>query len=117
VRLGLAPAIVSTVVLPRLTDRDAARLLLGGETFDGAHAADVGLVTMAVEPGEHGAAAARIAEQLAATPRQALSATKHVLTRSLVARIDRDGPEMTALSSRLFQSDVAQARMRRHRTR
>lgn len=116
VRLGLAPAIVSTVVLPRLSDRDASRLLLRGETFDGVHAAEIGLVTAAVPAGDHTTAAAQVAARLAAAPRQALTATKQVLTRAVIMRIDDDGPAMMALSARLFQSEEAQNRMRWYRT-
>lgn len=108
VRLGLAPAVISTVVLPRLTDRDAARLLLGGETFDGSHAARIGLVTTAVAAADLDAAVENMVERLAASPRQGLVATKELLNRPIVERIDRDGDAMGALSARLFGSDVAQ---------
>lgn len=117
VRLGLAPAIVSTVILPRLSDRAASHLLLSGETFDGSRAAEIGLVTAAVPPGDHAALTRQVADRLAAAPRQALTATKQVLTGDLVARIDRDGPAMIALSARLFQSEEAQDRLRRSRIR
>ena len=39
-------------------------------------------------------------------------ATKRLLNRSLVARIDADGPAMAELSANLFQSEVAQSRFR-----
>lgn len=113
VRLGLAPAVISTVVVPRLSDRDAARLLLGGDAFDGAHAARVGLVSDAVAPDELEDAVEVLAGRLAASPRQGLVATKRLLSGPLVERIDRDGPSMGALSARLFQSDVAQEHVRR----
>ena len=112
VRLGLAPAVISTVVIPRMNDRDAARLLLGGGQFDGAHAASVGLVTDAVAPGELEDTVDGTVGRLAASPRQGLEATKQLLAAPLVARIDRDGPAMGALSARLFQSEVAQERFR-----
>ena len=104
---------MSTVILPRLSDRTASHLLLTGETFDGARAAEIGLATAAVPPGDHATVAVQVAGRLAAAPRQALGATKQVLTRDLIARIDRDGPAMIALSARLFQSADAQHRMRR----
>lgn len=113
VRLGLAPAVISTVVVPRLSDRDAARLLLGAGTFDGAHAAAVGLVTTAVPPDRLDGAVDELVGQLTASPRQALTATKQLLVRPLVDRIDREGPAMGELSARLFQSEVAQERFRR----
>ena len=45
VRLGVIPAVISATVLPRLAPRAAAELFLTGDTFDGAQAAQVGLVT------------------------------------------------------------------------
>ena len=113
VRLGLAPAVISTVVVPRMSGRDAARLLLGGGEFDGAHAARVGLVSDAVAPDDLDDAVDVMVGRLAASPRQGLVATKQLLNGPLVERIDRDGPAMGALSARLFQSEVAQAHFRR----
>lgn len=110
VRLGLAPAIISTVVVPRLGDRAAARLLLTGETFDGTHAAAVGLVTEAVADDRLDAAVDEAVEHLRASPRQGLIETKRLLAGPVVARIDDDGPAMAELSSRLFASDVARER-------
>lgn len=113
VRLGLAPAIVSTVVVPRLTGRAAARLLLTGETFDGAHAAAIGLVTDAVDADRLDDAVDAVVGHLRASPRQGLAETKRLLAEPLVARIDGDGPALTELSSRLFQSEVARERFTR----
>lgn len=113
VRLGLAPAVISTVVVPRMSGRDAARLLLGGGEFDGAHAARVGLVSDAVAPDDLDDAVDVMVGRVAASPRQGLVATKQLLNGPLVERIDRDGPAMGALSARLFQSEVAQAHFRR----
>ena len=48
VKLGLAPAIISLTVLPRLTSRAAAYTCLTGEVFTGAEAVAMGLVTRAV---------------------------------------------------------------------
>ena len=45
VRLGVVPAIISLVTLPRLGPARALELYLTGDTFDGARAAEVGLVT------------------------------------------------------------------------
>src|SRR4051794_14317150 len=48
VRLGVIPAVISATVLPRLTPRAATELYLTGNVFDGARAAEIGLVTAAV---------------------------------------------------------------------
>lgn len=113
VRLGLAPAVISTVVVPRLTDRDAARLLLGGGSFTARHAAAVGLLTDVAEPDELEGAVDALLTELRASPRQALVATKSLLTGDLLDRIDREGPAMATLSAALFQSETARERFRR----
>ncbi len=50
-RIGVAPAIISLTLLPKLSARAAARYYLTGETFDAATAAEIGLITMAVNAG------------------------------------------------------------------
>ena len=52
VKLGLAPAVISLTVLPRLTSRAAALTCLTGDVFDGTQAAEMGLVTRAVPEAE-----------------------------------------------------------------
>jgi methylglutaconyl-CoA hydratase len=48
VRLGLIPAMISVVVVPKIGPSETMRLFLTGERFDGARAAEVGLVHRAV---------------------------------------------------------------------
>jgi methylglutaconyl-CoA hydratase len=43
---------------------------------------------------------------------QGLRETKRLVSRHLVERIDEHGPELAALSARLFGSDQARAAMR-----
>jgi methylglutaconyl-CoA hydratase len=50
VRLGIIPGLISPYLLRRLGDRNARPLMLSGERFDGARAAELGLVHRAVEP-------------------------------------------------------------------
>lgn len=107
VRLGLAPAVVSLCVLPRLRPRDASRLFLSAEVVSAARAADLGLIDEAV-PGD--ALDARITELLspllAADP-QGMAATKALVTAAMLHEIDERGDEMARLSSRLFASPAA----------
>ena len=44
-RIGVAPAIISLTLLPKLSPRAAARYYLTAETFNAGQAADIGLVT------------------------------------------------------------------------
>src|SRR6201981_3701696 len=48
-RVGVAPAIISLTLLPKISARAAARYYLTGETFDAAKAAEIGLVTMSAD--------------------------------------------------------------------
>lgn len=111
VKLGLAPAVISLTVLPRLTSRAAAYTFLSGETFDGAEAARIGLVTRAVPPAELDDAVAGVCAALASGAPQGLRETKALLARDLLARIERDGDHVAELSARLFGSEAAREAM------
>lgn len=111
VKLGVAPAVISLTVLPRLTDRAASLLALGGEVFTGAQAQAYGLVTQAVEPEELAAEVDAVVASLASGATQGLAETKALLNRDLLTRIDTDGERLAALSARLFASDAAREAM------
>ena len=111
VKLGLAPAVISLTVLPRLTSRAAALTCLGGEVFTGAEAAEMGLVTRAVAPEALDEAVGSVCASLVTGAPQGLRETKALLSRDLLARIDADADEMAALSARLFGSDAAREAM------
>ena len=111
VRLGLTPAAISLSVLPRMTDRGAARTFLTGEVFDGRAAERYGLVTMAVPEDELNSEVDEICAALAKGNPQGLRETKALVGRSLVERIDTHGADLAALSARLFASEEAKAAM------
>lgn len=105
VRLGLAPAVVSVALLPRIDARAAARYYLTGETFDSTDALRIGLVTiMAADVDE--AVAAVVAKLMLGSP-QGLAESKRLTTAPVRAAIDRDGDRMIELSARLFASEEA----------
>lgn len=108
-RLGLAPAMISLTVLPRLTSRAAADTFLSGRTFDAAEAAAMGLVTRSVA--DLDAAVAQACIDLMEAHPQGLAETKALLSREILSNIDLHGQEMAALSSRLFASDGAREAM------
>ncbi|MEQ6899880.1 enoyl-CoA hydratase-related protein [Nocardioides sp. YIM 152588] len=112
VKLGLTPAVISLTVLPRLSDRAAALTALGGEVFSGAEAASYGLVTRAVPAADLAATVEETVASLATGAPQGLRETKALLGRDLLARIDRDGEDLVALSARLFGSEEAREAMR-----
>ena len=111
VKLGLAPAVISLTVLPRLTSRAAALTCLTGEVFDGTRAAEMGLVTRAVPEAELDGAVDAVVASLLTGAAQGLRETKALLTLDLLDRIDGRGDEVAALSARLFGSDEAREAM------
>lgn len=111
VKLGLAPAVISLTVLPRLTQRAAALTALGGEVFTGAEAVDYGLVTKAVPADQLDAALTELCGHLRTGAAQGLRETKRLLAADLLERIDAHGEDLVALSARLFGSDEAREAM------
>jgi methylglutaconyl-CoA hydratase len=111
VRLALTPAAISLTVLPRMTDRAAALTFLSGETFDGARAVAMGLVTAAVPEAELDAEIDAVCANLVKGHPQGLRETKALLARDLVVRIDANGADLAKLSARLFGSDEAREAM------
>lgn len=110
-RLGLAPAMISLTVLPRLTSRAASDTFLTGRTFDAAEAAAMGLVTRAVPMDALDDEIAQVCADLMQAHPQGLAETKALLARDLLQRLDTQGKEMAALSARLFASDGAREAM------
>jgi methylglutaconyl-CoA hydratase len=107
VRLGLAPAIISVVCLPKLSRRDALALFLTGERIGAPHAARVGLINDAVPPTELDLAVAELLTKLRAGGPSALTAAKRMIFQ--VPSMDRATAfdEMTRLSQSLFASEEA----------
>ena len=108
-RIGVAPAIISLTLLPKLSARAAARYYLTGEKFDAAVAAEIGLITMAAEDVD-AAVAALVADIGRASP-QGLAASKALTTAAVLAGFDRDAERLAAESARLFVSDEAREGM------
>ena len=110
-RLGLAPAMISLTVLPRLTSRAASDTFLSGRTFDATEAAAMGLVTRSVPTDRLDEELSTVCADLMQAHPQGLAETKALLARGLLATIDAQGQEMAALSSRLFASEGAREAM------
>lgn len=111
VRLGLAPAVISVSLLPRLTDRAAADLFLTARTFDAVEAAAIGLVTKAVPEAALDGEVGRVLGDLVQGYPQGLRETKKLLNHDLVARIDALGDQLAAQSAELFGSSEAREAM------
>lgn len=108
-RIGVAPAIISLTLLPKLDPRAAARYYLTGETFDARRAADIGLVSSAVD--DVGLAVDAITAELTKASPQGLAASKALTTAAVLAGFDRDADRLGAESARLFVSEEAREGM------
>jgi enoyl-CoA hydratase len=108
-RIGVAPAIISLTLLPKLSARAAARYYLTGETFDAVTAASVGLITMAADDVD--AAVASLVADIGRGSPQGLAASKALTTAAVLDGFDRDAERMGADSARLFVSDEAREGM------
>jgi enoyl-CoA hydratase len=108
-RIGVAPAIISLTLLPKMSARAAARYYLTGETFDAGQAAEIGLITMAADDVD-GAVASLVAQVGRGSP-QGLAASKALTTAAVLEGFDRDAERLTEESARLFVSDDAREGM------
>ncbi|GAY18709.1 enoyl-CoA hydratase family protein [Mycobacterium sp. shizuoka-1] len=108
-RIGVAPAIISLTLLPKLAPRAAARYYLTGETFTPATAAEIGLITLAAD--DLDPAVAAIVADLGRGSPQGLAASKALTTADVLTRFDRDAERLAAESARLFVSEEAREGM------
>ncbi|MEB4211931.1 enoyl-CoA hydratase family protein [Mycobacterium sp. 94-17] len=108
-RIGVAPAIISLTLLPKLSARAAARYYLSGETFDAVRAAEIGLITEAAEDVD--AAVASLVADIGRGSPQGLAASKALTTAAVLAGFDRDAERLAEESARLFVSDEAREGM------
>ena len=105
VRLGLVPAVISAVVLPRMVPHVAHRLMLTGNVFDAATAETGGLVDLVVPDADvDGELRAQLVELTSGAP-TALAETKRLL-RARTPDLCFD--ELLELSARFFASDEGQ---------
>ena len=109
VRIGVAPAIISLTLLPKLMPRAAARYYLTGETFTAERAAEIGLITEAAA--DVTTAVDAITAELAKGSPQGLAASKSYTTAAVLAGFDRDAQRLAEQSARLFVSEEAREGM------
>lgn len=108
-RIGVAPAIISLTLLPKMSARAAGRYYLTGEKFDAAEAAAIGLITLAAE--DVAATVAALVDELRRGSPQGLAASKALTTAAVLAGFDRDAERLSADSARLFVSEEAREGM------
>ena len=108
-RIGVAPAIISLTLLPKMSARAAARYYLTGETFDAGEAAEIGLITIAADDAD--AAVAKLVADVGRGSPQGLAASKALTTAAVLDGFDRDAERLSEESARLFVSDEAREGM------
>lgn len=102
VRVGMAPDGGSSVTLAQLVGlRQALRILLTNPTLTATEAAEIGLITEVVDDDDLVTRAETIAEELAAMPTLALSATKRLVWSGVGASIEERLPEESRTVSEL----------------
>jgi methylglutaconyl-CoA hydratase len=112
VRLGLAPAMVSVVLLPKLGLTRALDLMLTGEPFDARAAAAYGLLTAAAPDGDLDAVVGRYVAALLKGGPLALAATKRIIREVPALPMEEAFRRMSALSTQFFGSEEGLEGMR-----
>ena len=115
VRVGVAPAIISVVCLPKIRRADALELFLSGERISAARAAEVGLINRAVPADDLDAEVAAVLARLLAGGPSALAAAKRLVYT--VPGMERKAAfaRTTELSQSLFASAEAAEGMAAYR--
>ena len=112
VRIGVAPAMISVVCLPKMRPAEAREAFLRGNRFPAAEAARMGLINAAVPVGELDAAGdAVIADRKAGGP-EALAAVKQLASRVPGMSVDEAFEWTAELSANLFRGEEAAEGMR-----
>jgi methylglutaconyl-CoA hydratase len=81
VKIGVVPAAISPYVVRRIGESRARQYFLTGERFDARRAAEIGLVNLAVEPGDLDDKVGEIVRSLLSSGPEALAKAKELLTR------------------------------------
>ncbi len=107
VRLGVAPAVISVVCLPKLRRADASELFLSGERISAARAAEVGLINRAVPRESLDDAVGEALEKVVRGGPEALAAAKQLVAKVPQMSREQAWPWTAELSQSLFRSDEA----------
>ncbi len=112
VRLGVAPAIISVVCLPKMRHGEAMEVFLRGNRFSAVRAAELGLISRAVPEAELDAAVAEVVSDLRKGGPNALGFAKS-LVYQVPGMEQKEAFAWTAdLSGRLFRGEEAAAGMK-----
>jgi methylglutaconyl-CoA hydratase len=107
VRLGVVPAIISVVCLPKMRLVDAQQAMLRGQRFSAEEAARIGLITYSAPGDLLDRTVDDVVTDLLAGEPSALAATKELMHSSLGFDIEEAFQRMAVLSESFFRSDEA----------
>jgi methylglutaconyl-CoA hydratase len=111
VRVGVAPAVISVVCLPKLRTADARSAFLRGNRFPAAEAVRMGLINAAVPADQLDAEVDAVVSDLLAGSPSAIAAAKHLLREVPGQPVDEAFRWTADLSARLFATDDAREGM------
>lgn len=109
VRIGVAPAMISVVCLPKMRPADAMELFLSGEKIAASRAAEVGLLNYAVARDELDQKLRGMIDKICLGGPLALAASKELVARVPHMDIDSAFAWTQKLSGGLFRSEEAAA--------
>ena len=112
VRIGVAPAIISVVCLPKIRPADAREAFLRGNRFLAPEAVRMGLINAAVPVEELDAAVDAVVADLKAGGPEAIAAAKQLMARVPGMPIDEAFRWTGEFSASLFRSEEAAEGMR-----
>lgn len=112
VRVGVAPAVISVVCLPKLRPADARAAFLRGYRFSAAEAAGMGLINAAVPAHELDREVDAVVADLLAGAPGAIAAAKRLLAEVPGTPVDEAFRWTGELSAELFATDEAREGMR-----
>jgi methylglutaconyl-CoA hydratase len=107
VRIGVIPAIISVLLVRKLSVPVLTELFLTGEAFDGRRAVEIGLLTSAVSAEALDGEVARIVEMVRKGAPQALAGAKRLIREAGAMDLHAGFEEMAALSATYFASPEA----------
>lgn len=108
-RIGVAPAIISVVCLPKLRRADALELFLRADRFPATKAAEIGLINRAVPADALDDEVAAILADVVRGGPAALAACKHMINTVPAMETAEAFARMTRESLALFEGDEAKA--------
>ena len=111
VRVGVAPAIISVVCLPKMRVADAKASFLRGNQFLAGEAARVGLINLAVTPDQLDVEVTNVINDYLAGEPSAIAAAKQLMMEVPRLSLNDAFAQMSALSADLFATEGAREGM------